>query len=227
MLQRRWEVIPENAELASPHLMIKPWKELSEDKKANEARGMEVYAGMLDALDYSSNCAYGMGFASASAGPLDKFKMTISEGGIRTPLLISGPGISNNHQISSFAYVTDIMPTILELTGVSYPAEFQGRKIEPMRGRSMVGLLNKSQKAIYSPTDFIGGEMVGGKWMRQGDFKAVMLPAPYGNGEWQLFNIVKDPGEAKDLSKTMPGKMKTLKTAWDEYAKEVGVVLPN
>lgn len=278
-------VLPEDAKLADRHPMIKPWKELSKDKQAIEARGMEVYAGMVDAMDYNygrvvdflkdigeydntiiiflsdngsnpwysdeypearetgfvdkfdnslenighpgSNYAYGMGFASASAGPLDKFKMTIGEGGIRTPLLISGPGISKNHQSSSFAYVTDIMPTILELTGVSYPAKFEDRKIEPMRGRSMAGLLNKSKKNIYSPTDFIGGEMVGGKWMRQGDFKAVMLPEPYGNGEWQLFNVIKDPGEANNLAESMPKKLEILKTAWRQYASEVNVVLPN
>jgi arylsulfatase A-like enzyme len=68
--------------------------------------------------------------------------------------------------------------------------------------------------------------MAGGKWMRQGDFKAVMVPKPYGTGVWQLFNVADDPGEAKDLSEVMPDKLKTLIAAWDRYAKEVGVVLP-
>ena len=55
---RRWEaakkigVVPENAELADRHPMIKPWDELSEIERAVEARGMEVYAGMLEAMDY-------------------------------------------------------------------------------------------------------------------------------------------------------------------------------
>ena len=53
-----------------------------------------------------------------------------------------------------------------------------------------------------------------------------MVPPPYGSGVWQLFNVVEDPGEAKDLSKVMPDKLKALKAAWDRYAKEVGVVLP-
>jgi arylsulfatase len=167
-----------------------------------------------------------MGFALGSSGPLDKFKFTVGEGGVRSPLLISGPGIKGGRQIDPFAYVTDIMPTILELAGVDYPDKFQGRKIEPMRGRSMAGILDGTKKAIYSETDFVGGEMLGGKWMRQGDFKAVMIPEPIGTGEWQLFNVVKDPGEAKDLSAAMPNKLETLKAAWERYAKEVGVVLP-
>ncbi len=53
-----------------------------------------------------------------------------------------------------------------------------------------------------------------------------MVPTPYGTGEWRLFNVVKDPGEAKDLSTAMSDKLGTLKATWDRYAKEVGVVLP-
>ena len=287
---RRWEaakrlgIVPQGAELPARHPMIEPWEELTEDERALETRGMEVYAGMLEAMDYhygrvvsflkdigeydntviiflsdnganpwysneyprarekafrekfdngldnvgnpGSNYAYGMGFASGSGGPLDKFKMTVGEGGIRVPLLVAGPGIKDGRQLDSFAYATDIMPTVLELAGLDHPAEFRGRKIQPLRGRSMLGLLDGTKKAIYGSTEFVGGEMGGGKWMRQGDFKAVMIPEPYGNGVWQLFDVAKDPGETKDLSKGMPDKLEALKTAWDEYAKDVGVVLP-
>jgi arylsulfatase A-like enzyme len=287
---RRWQaakkagIVTKSAKLATQHPMIRPWNKLTEEERALESRGMEVYAGMLEAMDYhygrvidfledidelentiiiflsdnganpwysdeypgasepefrkkfdnslenvgrpESNYSYGRGFALGSSGPLDKFKMTVGEGGIRSPLLISGPGIEGGRQISSFAYVTDIMPTILELAGADHPTMFQGRKVEPMRGRSMADMLSGTKKRIYKATDFVGGEMRGGKWMRQGDFKAVMVPAPYGTGEWRLFNVVKDPGEAKDLSTAMPDKLKVLKTAWDRYAKEVSVVLP-
>jgi arylsulfatase len=53
-----------------------------------------------------------------------------------------------------------------------------------------------------------------------------MVPKPYGTGKWQLFNVVKDPGEAKDLSLAMPDKLRGLLDAWGRYAKEVGVILP-
>lgn len=54
----RWEaakkigVVQQSAELAARHPKIKPWNELNEDERAIEARGMEVYAGMLEAMDY-------------------------------------------------------------------------------------------------------------------------------------------------------------------------------
>jgi len=276
-------VVPQGAKLADQHPMIKPWDELSAEERAVEARGMEVYAGMLDAMDYhygrvvdflkdigeydntviifvsdnganpwyadeypgadtadfrkkfdyslenignpGSNQSYGIGFASGSGGPLDKFKMTVGEGGIRVPLLISGPGIKAGYQSDAFAYVWDIMPTILDIAGMEYPSQFDGLKIEPMRGRSIVGLLDGSKKSIYDKKEFVGGEMGDGKWMRQGNLKAVMVPAPYGTGDWQLFDVVDDPGEANDLSKKMPDKLETLKAAWEQYASDVGVVL--
>ena len=89
----------------------------------------------------------------------------------------------------------------------------------------MLGLLDGSKKVIYGDDDYVGGEMLNGKWMRQGEFKAVLIPEPEGSGDWRLFNVVTDPGEANDLSKAMPEKLETLKAAWEQYAKDVGVVL--
>ena len=60
--------------------------------------------------------------------------------------------------------------------------------------------------------------------MRQGDFKAVVIPGPFGDSAWRLFNVVEDPGEARDLSQEMPEKLEILKAAWDQYAADVGVI---
>ncbi len=55
---KRWKaakrigVVPQSAKLADRHPMIKPWDELSEKERTVEARGMEVYAGMLESMDY-------------------------------------------------------------------------------------------------------------------------------------------------------------------------------
>jgi arylsulfatase len=286
---RRWKaakstgVVPESAELAAAHPRIRRWSDLSAEDRAVEARGMEVYAGMLDAMDYhfgrvvdflkdigeydntviiflsdnganpwysdtypgadqesfrsqfdyslenigrpGSNHAYGLGFAAGSGGPLDKYKFTVGEGGIRVPLLVAGPGIKSGRQNDAFAYVWDIMPTLLEVAGVAYPSKYRGRRIEPLRGRSMLGLLDGTKESIYTDNEFVGGEMLNGKWMRQGALKAVSIPKPDGNGEWQLFNVVKDPGEANNLAAKLPEKLEALKVAWEQYASDVGVIL--
>ena len=48
---------------------------------------------------------------------------------------------------------------------------------------------------------------------------------PYGSGTWHLYDIVDDPGETRDLAGKLPEKLKELHTAWDRYARDVGVVL--
>ena len=278
----RLGLVPEGAAVPGPHPLEREWSLLSEDEKALEARGMEVYAGMVENMDYhfgrvmrfledigeadntvvlflsdnganpwisedyptnrgnpwfeafdnrienighkGSNYAYGMGWASAGAGPLQRFKMTVSEGGIRSPLVMAGPGIEGGRLVTAFSYVTDIMPTILEMAGVEHPSEVEGRSVEPLIGRSLTGVLAGTSAEVYGADELIGGEMGGGKWMRQGEYKAVYVPTPYGSAIWQLFNVVGDPGETHDLSAEMPELLKDLQKAWDRYAEEVGVV---
>lgn len=166
----------------------------------------------------------GPGWASASSGPLDYFKLTVGEGGIRTPLIIAGPGVEGGRLVGSLAYVTDIMPTILEGAGLSHPGQFRGRTVEPMRGRSLRGVLSASEESTYTADDVIAGEMMNGKWVIQGNYKAVLVTEPFGSGKWQLYDLDDDPGETDDLSLQEPELLSKLKAAWQVYAKQVGVV---
>ncbi|MHC5024628.1 MAG: arylsulfatase [Planctomycetota bacterium] len=280
---KRLGLAPSNASLPPRHPMIPAWDSLSEEERALQIRGMEVYAGMVENFDYHfgrvvnflkdigeydntviifcsdngpnpwfsedypgnrgsdwfaqfdnsleavghpvSNYSYGIGWASASAGPLNRFKMTVAEGGIRSPLLVAGPGVSGGRQVDAFAYVTDIMPTILDMAKVSHPGEYRGRPLEPMRGRSLAAVLSGAKRQVYGADEFIGGEMGNGKWMRQGDYKAISIAPPYGSGEWELFNVAIDPGETRDIADEHPDLLEKLQAAWDRYAEDVGVVL--
>ena len=280
---RKIGIVPADAPMPPRHPMLPAWDTLKGDEKALQARGMEVYAGLVTNMDYHvgrmlgflrdigeysntivlflsdngpnpwssedypgnagsewfaqfdnsvdnighpmSHYAYGMGWGSASAGPLDLFKMTVGEGGIRSPLLVAGPGVKSGLQTDAFGYVWDIMPTILDMTGIQHPRETGNKKIETMRGRSLLGVLDGSVRQAYSDEDFVGGEMQNGKWMRQGDYKAVSVAPPYGKGTWHLYNLAKDPGETNDLSELHPDILKGLQQAWQEYADEVGVIL--
>jgi len=172
----------------------------------------------------ASHYAYGFGWGSACSGPLNYFKLTPGEGGIRSPLIIVGPGIKGQRQVDAFTYITDIMPTMLEMAKLKHPEKYKGREVAPMRGRSIAGLLSGSIKEVYSPNEPVSGEMAGGKWLTRGDYKIVLVPPPFGIGEWQLYNLSKDPGETNDLSKRYPEKLEELKAAWKQYADEVGVV---
>lgn len=202
-----------------------PWE--SEDYPGN--LGSEWFAQFDNSVANighpMSHYAYGMGWGSASAGPLNLFKMTVAEGGIRSPLIIAAPGVVGNRRIDSFAYVWDIMPTLLDFASISLRAEFDGRAVAPIRGRSLLGILSGSTVTVYGADDYIGGEILNGKWMRKGNYKAVSVAPPYGTGSWFLYDVVNDPGETQDLSRIQPELLQDLQQAWERYAEDVGVVL--
>lgn len=202
-----------------------PW--FSEDYPGNRgSKWFDQFDNSTENIGHPmSHYAYGMGWSSASAGPLDLFKMTVGEGGIRSPLILAGPGIDAGVQNDSFAYVWDLMPTILDIAGIDHPEQFKGRKVEALRGRSLKDVLTGEVDAAYESDTFIGGEMGNGMWMRQGDFKAVSVAPPYGSGEWHLYNVADDPGETQDLAETHSELLDKLKAEWSVYADDVGVVL--
>ena len=170
---------------------------------------------------------YGYGWASAGAGPLDYYKLTVGEGGIRTPLIISGPGVEGPRLVDSFAYVTDLMPTLLELADVEHPDQYRGRDVARMRGRSLTGVAFGNQDHTYAEDAIIAGEMMNGRWVLQGDYKATAVAPPFGDGHWWLYNISEDPGETRDLSEERAELLEELITAWERYAEDVGVVMSN
>ncbi len=280
---RQLGLVPESAQTPARHQMVRPWDSLTEEQRAHESRAMEVYAGMVNNMDYHlgrvveflrdlgeyentviiffsdngtnpwfsedypgnrgsefmaqfdnsidnlghpmSHYAYGTGWSSAGAGPLDLFKMTVGEGGIRSPLIVSGPEIKGGRRVDAFSYVTDIMPTMLEMAGIEHPREYRGRDVERMRGKSIVGVLSGARSEVYGPDARVGGEMQDGKWMRQGDFKAVSVAPPYGTGTWELYNLAEDPGETRNLANDRRETLDQLVQAWRGYADDVGVVL--
>ena len=70
--------------------------------------------------------------ANAAAGPSSFFKFYAGEGGLRVPLIFSGPGIPREHKSIAFSFITDVTPTILTLAGIENPEE---AKAGPMVGK--------------------------------------------------------------------------------------------
>jgi len=170
----------------------------------------------------------GPSWAQVSMTPYRLFKGFTTEGGIRTPLIISGPGVTGKGKHNdAFVHVMDISATILDAVGVDHPgSSYNGRKVEPLRGRSMMKVLNGKSNFIYDKDTAVSWEMLGFRAVRKGDFKLVWLPLPFGNDDWQLYNLSTDPAELSDLSKNQPKLRKEMIEIWKQYSKDVGVVLP-
>jgi arylsulfatase len=94
-----------------------------------------------------------------------------------------------------------------------------------MRGRSLVAYLSGDGDTVHDAQTGTGWELFGRRAIRRGDWKALHLPAPYGPGTWQLYDLSRDPGEIDDLADSRPEKLAELLALWDRYVEETGVVL--
>jgi arylsulfatase len=175
-----------------------------------------------------SGVSTGPGWAQASMSPFKLYKTYTAEGGIRTPLIVWGKGVETKNvaDTKNIAHVMDIAPTILDVTGIEYPDTYKGKKIKPMLGVSMKPYLSGQSKIIRTDKDYIGWEMFGNRALRQGKWKILWITGPNGDDRWELYDLEKDPGESKDLSKQYPEKFKEMLSLWDDYVKRNGVVIP-
>jgi len=128
--------------------------------------GRGVMAGPADT--WVSYCEE---WANVSNTPFRLYKSWVNEGGIATPLVVHWPaGISRKGVISTeVGHLIDIMPTCLELAGVTYPEEFNGAKTTPMEGLSLLPAF-EDQKL---EREFLFWEHEGNRAIRMGNWKLV------------------------------------------------------
>jgi arylsulfatase len=168
---------------------------------------------------------YGPGWAGASSTPLFLFKGSASEGGMRVPFIVSGPGIQRGVQTDAFAYVSDITPTLLEMAGVSRPSgSYDGRDVHPITGKSMVSFLTGKTDRVHGPDDPVAYELAGSAAIFRGDYKLTRNNPPFGDKKWRLFEISADPLERNDLSKDEPKVFAELAAAYESYSKDVKLI---
>jgi len=172
---------------------------------------------------------YGPLWAQVSMTPFRIYKGWVSEGGVRSPLIVSGPGVQGAGEINKQAIlnITDIAPTMLELAGIEHPASYKGREIVPVQGKSWKRMLSGNTESPRASDDWLGFELFGNRAIRQGDWKISWLYEPFGTEDWQLFNLAEDPGEQHDLSDKFPEKRKELIALWGEYVNTNGVIIGN
>jgi arylsulfatase len=168
------------------------------------------------------------GWALASMAPFRMYKTYISEGGMRSPLIVKGSGVARAGEISHAVMdVRDILPTLLDYAAVSHPHSYQGRVVLAMQGKSMAPFLRAEKDTVHDDDRVFGFELFGWRGVRQGPWKATWIGPPFGPDEWELFNLDEDPGETRDLARERPEQLTKLKTLWMRYADEVGLVLPD
>jgi arylsulfatase A-like enzyme len=183
------------------------------------------YSRQLDTLGERGSMNYiGREWALATSTPGSLFKFYASEGGIHVPMIMAGPGIPAGQRLTGNAYVTDVTPTLLEITGTAVlPADFAAGE-KGMSGRSLVPMLSGSAPSVYGDDEGFGVEVSGNSAFIVGHHKLVRNLAPFGDGAWHLFDLETDPGETTDLGPSQPELLRTMLDRYGQYSIQMGVL---
>jgi len=156
-------------------------------------------------------------------------------GGIRNGMAIAWPGhITDAGGIrNQFHHVIDIVPTILEVTGIRAPEQVDGITQTPIEGVSMAYTFDKANADAPSRHKTQYFEMFGNRALYHEGWMASTVPyrEPWNgtaptpkdivNGvKWELFDLTKDWTQNHDVSAANPEKLKELQDLfWVEAAK--------
>ena len=161
--------------------------------------------------------SYDLPWANVSNAPFRLFKHWVHEGGISTPLVVQWPGKIPRGTVSHEpCHVSDILPTIMEITGTAMAQEINERKVQTPDGESFASLLKGRAWTRDQP---IGWEHEGNCAIRQGNLKLVKkFEQP-----WELYDMEKDRTELHDLAPRHPELQKKMALRYEGWAQDNGV----
>jgi arylsulfatase A-like enzyme len=158
-------------------------------------------------------------------------------GGTRQGMAISWPGHIGDpggvrHQ---FHHIIDIVPTILEATGVKAPQTVNGIKQKPIEGISMAYTFDKANANAPSKRKTQYFEMIANRGIYNDGWYANTTPPhgpwilnaplpPIKDYKWELYNITEDYSQANDLAAKMPAKLKEMQKLFVQEAAKYNVL---
>ena len=125
---------------------------------------------------------------------------------IRVPLILAGPGIPNGKRSNALCYLRDLYPTICDFAGIPIPKSVEGRSLLPV--------ISGKKEAVYE--EVYGYFRHKQRMVRNKHFKLIHYPHLE---RYQLFDLVSDPDELRDISQETASEetMKSLKHKLKEW----------
>ncbi|PWN05503.1 arylsulfatase [Rhodohalobacter mucosus] len=171
--------------------------------------------------------SYGPQWAEAGASPFKYFKGYTTQGGMNTPLVISGPGVGQKGEVvHAFTTLMDLAPTFYEYAGVEYPESYGGREVYPLRGASLMPLLSGERESVHTDDYVFPLEHRGFVQIRKGNWKLVNIERPFDEANFELYDLSNDRGEQNDVKDLHPDVYRDLLNEWYAYRDEVQVRIP-
>ena len=156
--------------------------------------------------------------------PLRGHKLTPYEGGIRVPMLVDWPGITEpGSESDNYLIIEDIFPSILELAGIEEFEQIGGA----IDGQSFVPFLmgeylEKQERPIFwhYPNTY---DQPPYSTVRKGDWKLIYHHA---DQKLELFNIPEDISEKNNLVSEELDKLDEMISILSSFLRETGALMP-
>jgi arylsulfatase len=156
-------------------------------------------------------------------------------GGVRQGMCVSWPGhITDVGGIrNQFHHVIDVVPTILEVSGIRQPEIVDGIQQSPIEGVSFAYTFDKANAGAPSQHKTQYFEMMGDHAIYHDGWIAstkvvrppwevfgTVNPDPLNNVTWELYDVTKDWTQSNDLAAANPAKLAELKALFLSEAKK-------
>jgi arylsulfatase A-like enzyme len=125
------------------------------------------------------------GLATGSHGLMGKQNMYAHT--VVVPLICAGPGVPQGQQREALVYLRDLYPTICDMAGAKIPATVEAKSLLPV--------IEGKQKEVYKQLFCYFSDSQ--RMIRDHEWKLIHYPKI---GRYQLFDLVNDPHEMKDLA---------------------------
>jgi len=147
-----------------------------------------------------------------SSGPYRERKRSLYEGGVRVPAFVVGKRYwEGNKRMNAPMVTSDYLPTIVDLLDLPYP---QNR---PLDGISLLPILNEEQRDRNSPIGFIYNNYQKISWVTD-QYKLV---SPMKGNDFELYDIINDPSESKNIIKQGAVIATSLQTELENWLDSV------
>lgn len=199
---------------------------------------MKWFNGMMEDVDVAvsrlddiggpeSHSNIPWGWSQVGNTPLKWYKQNTHGGGVRDPLIVHWPkAIKAAGEIRrNFCHAIDIMPTVLELTGVKAPQLFNGVDQMPIHGASLVGSFVDGDATPTHAIQFF--EMLGHRGIWQDGWKAVTRHTPgtsWDEDNWELYHLDEDFSETNNLAEAHPDRLAAMVDLWWHEAEKHGAL---
>jgi arylsulfatase len=143
-------------------------------------------------------------WANLGNTPYRQYKQCGHEGGSHTPFIARWPGVIDPNSITHQpGHVVDLAPTLLDLLEILYPDTIHGYPSLPYHGRSLLPIFKGEERE--EPEYFISG-LEKFRMFRKGEYKIVKM----NDGDWELYDIIKDPTELENLADSLPESIQEI-----------------